>query len=117
MVNLPIIDIDNLESKIMASDNSILLACIPQGYEFKEQIEVVEEISKKYHPFLKVCLVAQDSIQVLGKKFRIRGTPFFLIFEEGKEKGRLLGSVNKKTLISFLLKTLPCFRKNNGNRA
>lgn len=112
MVNLSIIDIDNLESEIMASDNLILLACIPKGFEFKEQIGIVEEISKKYHPFLKACLVAQDSIQVLGKKFRIRGTPFFLIFEEGKEKGRLLGGANKKTLIAFLLKTFPCFRKN-----
>lgn len=104
------ITLDSFHSEIMDADGSFLLACIPRGHGFKKQGEILENISKRYGPWVDVLLVAEDSIRLFGEKFGISGTPYFLIYEGGKQKGRLLGSAGKKRLKSFLLETLTNFQ-------
>jgi thioredoxin-like negative regulator of GroEL len=102
-----LISLDNFESKVAKEKRPVLLACIRHDHEFKGQKEILKAISSKYGEILKVCLLDEDSIRPFMKNFEIEGTPTFLIFHEGKEKGRILGLTDIEKLTSFIIRNLP----------
>jgi hypothetical protein len=114
-VMLTSIGIDDFDSEIKAKKRPILLACIRRDYEYKEQAEILESVSERYGDELKVWLLDEDFIGVY-RRLGIAGTPTFIIFYEGREKGRMLGKANRKTLSSFILRSLPSFQDNNKAR-
>lgn len=101
------IRLDNFEQVVMQEKAPVLLACILRDLEFKKQAEILDGLSKRYGDFLKVCLPDEDSIRVFSKKCGIEGTPTFVILNNGKEVGRMLGLADNKTLPAFVLRTLP----------
>ena len=101
------IGMDNFDSEIKAEKRSVLLACIRRDDEFKEQTAVLDNVSKRYGERLKVCLLDEDSFGAFSKKLGIEGTPTFIAFYAGKEKGRMLGKADRETLSSFILRTVP----------
>ena len=107
---LKTITLNDFDSEVMSAECPILLACIRRRHGYKEQLEIVERIIKRYHPWVEVCLVTEDSIAAFGKKFGINGTPFFVIVDGGKQKGRLLGRADTERMKSFLTTALPYFQ-------
>lgn len=105
----PIIRMDNFESEVINEKRPVLLLCIHRDFGFEEQEEVIESISKSYADVLKVCLLDNDFLGAFGEKLGVDGTPTFLIFQGGKEKGRMLGQADKETLVAFLSQALPNF--------
>ena len=102
---------DNFESEIIKEEKPILAACIHRYFEFKEQIDVLESISKKCGNTLKICLMDDDFIMTFREKLKINGTPTFLIFNEGKVMDMMLGKVDEDTLMAFVLRALPYLQK------
>nr|QIV52802.1 hypothetical protein [uncultured bacterium] len=98
------IDTENFESEIITAKDPVLLACIRRDHELKEQLELLENISKE-NSKLKICILHEDFSEIY-KILRIEGTPTFLIFLWKEEKGRLLGKVNISVLTSFIAKSL-----------
>jgi len=99
------IGIDNFESEIRLEPRPVLLACIHRGFEGREQLKVLEAVSRKIARDVKICLLYEglsDAYQVLS----VEGTPTFLLFVDGEEAGRLLGKVPPETLIGFVLEKL-----------
>lgn len=80
----------------------VLIACIRRGFGFDEQIRIVEGTLKQFHPWVRFLLMDEDHIRYIGSKYAISGDPFFLFFQDGKLKARLLGSVDATALGSFL---------------
>ncbi len=109
------IGMDNFDFEITAEKRPVLLACIRRDDEYRELIEVLESISRRYGDELKICLLNEDFIEVY-RKLGIVGTPTFNIFYEGREKGRMLGKVDREKLSSFVLRTLPNCQKLNKAR-
>ncbi len=97
---------ESFDSEVTEEKRPILLACISRDYGYDEQTGVLGGVSKKYGKKRKVCLLDEDSIGAF-MKFGVEGSPAFIIFHEGEEKGRMLGKADKESLSSFVLKTLP----------
>jgi hypothetical protein len=97
------IGMDNFDFEITAEKRPVLLACIRRDNEYRELIEVLESISRRYGDELKICLLDDVFIEVY-RKLGIVGTPTFIIFYEGREKGKMLGKVDREKLNSFVFK-------------
>ena len=101
---------DNFGPEILDEKKMVLLGCFHRGPEFVEQKEVLEGVAKTFNGELKVCLLNVDSFDALREEFEVEGTPTFLIFAAGKEKGRILGKTDKATLIDFVRGTIIDFK-------
>jgi hypothetical protein len=96
---------DSFDSEVLMEKRPVLLACISRDYDYDEQTRALGGVSKRYGTKLKVCLLDEDSIGAF-MKFGIEGSPAFIIFHEGEEKGRMLGKADPQSLSTFVLKTL-----------
>ena len=96
------INLDNFDSEISEEERTVLLAYIRSDYEYKDQTEVLDAVSKKYGDTIKVCLLDENTVDALRERLGIEGDPTFIGFNNGKEKGRLLGKVDAETAISFV---------------
>ena len=93
---------DNFDSEILSEKRHVLLAYIRRDYGFKNQIEILEDLSKNYNDTIKICLLDENFARTY-KNLEIKGDPTFLVYYEGKEKGRILGKADREKLISFVL--------------
>ncbi len=107
------VEVGHLDSKIRAEKRSVLLAWVHWGFGYKDQVKVLEDLSTKYGDALKVYLL-DEGLAEAYKALNINGSPTFVIFHEGKEKGRMLGKVDIDALISFVSGTLPNLQDDNG---
>ncbi len=99
--------VENLVFDIINEKGPVLLAYISEGHNHKSQAEVLDILSNIYGNSLKVCLLSERFNKAFVK-FKIEGTPTFITFHKGKEKGRLLGKSDMAALNTFVGETLPC---------
>ena len=78
-------------------------------FKFQDEGVEVNVPEQKDGKKLKVCLLDEDSVGAF-LKFGVEGSPAFIIFYDGEEKGRMLGKADKETLSNFILKTLPWYK-------
>lgn len=93
---------ENFEKEVTSEGKPILLLCMSRNEEFSKALRIIERIAKKYGSALKVCLLEEEFIAPFKERYHVIGTPTFLIMVAGKERKRLLGLVDEKTLISFI---------------
>ena len=98
------VGLDDFNSEVIKADRPVLLACIYRGMEFSVHVEELKAISKMFGELLKVCYLNEEDRRILMKMYQISGTPTFLIFHQGKELDRLLGSADSCRLESFIQK-------------
>ena len=99
------VGMDNFDSEIRLEMKPVLLACIRRGFELREQIDLLEKVSRKYAHNLKICLLF-EGLNEAYRTLAIEGTPTFLLFFGGQEKGRMLGKVKMETLSTFVFESL-----------
>jgi hypothetical protein len=87
----------------------VLVGCLHNNFEYKEQVEALQHISQTFGDQLEIFLLDVPLIKAFMQKFRIFGTPTFLILLAGQEKGRLLGQTKSEDLRDFVLRILPGF--------
>ena len=99
---------NDFENEVLGYDKPVLMACLSRDFRFKEQKEILDSVLRDYGGSLKVCLRDKDTLGDF-RKFGIEGSPTFIIFHEGKEQGRMLGTVEKDRLNSFISRILSSF--------
>ncbi len=70
---------------------------------------IVDEVREKYSDRIEFVLldITRSENDEIATKYRVYLTPTFVITDEnGKEKDRLIGEVTKKTLETFITKSL-----------
>ncbi len=72
----------------------------------KELLPVIEEIASDYTGKLNVYWVDVDKYKALFKRFRLRGIPNLLLFNNGEVKERIGGLSSKQELLEIIGKTL-----------
>lgn len=87
----------------------VLVGCLHKNFEYKEQVEALQAISQTFGDQLEIFLLDVALINAFMQRFKIFGTPTFLILLGGKEKGRLLGQTKSEDLRDFVLRILPGF--------
>jgi thioredoxin 1 len=62
---------------------------------------IVEEINREYFPGI-FQIVDVDIENEMAKTFEIRSVPTFILFEDGKEINKIIGSQTKQSLLEFI---------------
>ncbi len=66
------------------------------------QMAPVIEAFAEDHPDVAVFKVDVDQNPTLSKTYKIQSIPTIILFENGKEKERLIGSVSKQALLDLI---------------
>ncbi len=88
---------------ITKKEKFALFAYIHRDYDFKNQTDVLKNVLKSLRNDIKIYLLDEESVNTCDW-LDIGGSPTFILFYNGTEKGRLLGKVGKKALTVFLTK-------------
>jgi hypothetical protein len=80
----------------------LLMACVHRGEEMEEQKNVISDVSREIGSCLDVCVMDEEQDRLILKKYRIGGTPTYILFSDSEEKARLLGKVDARTLLHFI---------------
>lgn len=100
------IGLEDFEKEVLGEERAVLLLCMYRDTEFQRQIEIIEVLRNIYAEKLRACVLKEEFIEVFMERYSIKGTPTFLIFIGGREKGRMLGQASLETLRDFLSETL-----------
>jgi thioredoxin-like negative regulator of GroEL len=84
----------------------MLVACLTEGPEFTKTLRVLESATSGLGRPITVGVIREDSRKVFMSRFGIPGTPTFVIFQEGREVGRLLGLADREMIRDFLQKSV-----------
>jgi len=108
---------ENFEAEISETNQPVLLAYISRGHHDRKQIDILHQVAKQVHPLIKFGLLDQNCTAGL-EPLNLKGSPTFIIFEEGEEKKRMLGKTDRKALSDFIMQALPDLlsRKIAGNK-
>lgn len=100
------IGLENFEKDVLKENRAVLLLCMYRDTEFQKQVEIIEALHNSYGEGLKTCVLEEEFVEVFMERYSIKGTPTFLIFVGGREKGRMLGQASPETLRDLVLQTL-----------
>jgi len=97
---------DNFIEKVISEERPMLLLCMPRDDDFPSQLRLVQVIAGQHESWLKVGLLVDAFLDSFKINLCVAGTPTFLVFHGGKEKGRMLGLVDHRGLEEFVLEIL-----------
>lgn len=94
---------NNFNSEVLNSDKMVLVDfwaewCGP----CKMVAPVVEEIARDYEDKVKVCKLNVDDNQKTASKYGVMSIPTMMVFENGKEKEKIVGYQPKQSIVKKL---------------
>ncbi len=97
---------DNFFDEISRQDQMIFLLCMPQNNDFQEQVQALLDCCRNFEGGLTPAVLDEAFIEPFGRRYEVRGTPTFLIFNNGNELDRRLGLHCPEALTRFANETL-----------
>ncbi|MEN3185185.1 MAG: thioredoxin [Atribacterota bacterium] len=99
MANVMEIDGRNFDDEVLKSEVPVLVDfwaswCMP----CKMMAPIVEEIAQSFTETVKVVKINTDHVPEVASRYGIHAIPTLIIFHQGKEVGRIVGYVPKKTI-------------------
>ncbi len=94
-------DTEEFNPETLKEKGIVLLAYIYRDSGFKQQAKVLNDLSKTMKNIIQIFLLEEDDVHK-SHEFDISGSPTFILFYNGEEKGRLLGKADTKTLTDFI---------------
>jgi len=90
---------DNFKEEVLDSEIPVLVDfwatwCTP----CRMMAPIIEDIANSWQGKVKVCKLNTDDAPEIADKYGIQAIPTLLIFNGGKEVGRIVGYVPKKTV-------------------
>lgn len=111
---ITLINNHNYTTEIDNAGKPVLLLCMPKGPDFDDQSIILHQVAEKYKDAVKVCLLEEELINGFRQMLCIKGTPVYLLFLRGKEKGRMLGMAGEEQLTAFLFRYIPNPDRDTG---
>ncbi len=102
------IETDEFRTEVLDEKRPVLMACLSRDFRYREQKNILDSVSNEFGEALKVCLRDRENLGAF-RRFGIEGSPAFIIFHEGEERGRMLGMAERDTLSSFISRILESF--------
>jgi thioredoxin-like negative regulator of GroEL len=93
---------ENFTEEVILEKKPVLLICMTRDESFSRQLQILQNVARKYEEELKVGLLDQDSLETFKRKLQFTGTPTFLLMTEGQEISRILGVSDEKTLTNLI---------------
>jgi len=105
----------NFENQVLRSRQPVLLLCMTNQEMLAHQLEVLRQhIENNYNSGIRVCILEEDFIYAFKQMYNIAGLPIFLLFDKGKEIGRMLGMADSGHLRAFLARYFPEAEDTSG---
>ncbi|MFC1591740.1 thioredoxin family protein [Thermodesulfobacteriota bacterium] len=97
---------ETINNQLQEAQLPVLLACLQQDFDYKEQMDILENVSEVFTGKVNVCLVELGDVSAAISAYKIEGTPTFVMFDHGRERDRLLGKADSLRLTTFVTMTL-----------
>ena len=97
---------NNFSQEVINERRPLLLLCIGKDDNYKNQLELTERMSILYGDLLKFGRLEESFLAAFKKKYKVIGTPTYLILLKGEERNRFLGLTDEKDLTDFILSSL-----------
>jgi len=94
--------IDEINTQLFNGFARSLVVFLCNQFDAQTQIPVLEEASEQLHGRVSFFIVYIDNIHAVAESFNIKGTPTIIAYENGREKGRLLGKIEREKLALFI---------------
>jgi len=92
--------------ELQSGGEPLLVAFLKRNDRFRSQYKALDEASGQYSGKLRCFLYDTDYLDVAMNRFRVKGTPTFLLFSKGREVDRLIGESDRATLEDFISSAL-----------
>lgn len=105
---------NNFNVLVIQEKRPVLLMCMPRDDQFAGQVDILSQITAGFAGDLKIAVLEEPFIPLFKKKYRVAGTPTYLILQQGEEKGRLLGLAGKRALAALIADLRPSLTEGAG---
>jgi len=93
--------------ELQNSREPLLVAFLKRNARFRGQSDVLNDASNEYRNQVSCYLYDADYLETAKERFRVKGTPTFLLFSGGREVDRLIGESDRETLDDFIRNAIP----------
>jgi hypothetical protein len=104
------VTLDTVERELNTSTTPVLLACLHPDTDISSQVEVLEQVWKRFGKQVKVYLLCEAFTGAFGQTYGIEGTPTYLLLNQNTVLDRVLGQVDLNTLTASMYRTLSSIR-------
>lgn len=95
------------DMELQSSDIPFLVAFLRKNERFLAQSRALDEASRDYTGRVRCYMYDVDYLDTGMQRFRVKGTPTFLLFSEGEEVDRLIGESDQDALDEFIHNAIP----------
>ncbi|QGY38704.1 thioredoxin [Pseudodesulfovibrio cashew] len=88
--------------ELQSGQGPCLVAFLKRNDRYRDQMKILEEASAAYGGVFRFYLFDADYLDTALERFKVKGTPTFLLFREGREVSRLIGESDRETLGEFI---------------
>jgi thioredoxin-like negative regulator of GroEL len=93
---------ENFQKDILDEKIPVLLLYTDHNSDFPHQFSVLQNYANQSGGTLKIGRLAEEFMPAFQESYRITGTPTFLLFDHGRETGRLLGRADLQKLTDWI---------------
>jgi len=105
----------DFETEVLRAQTPVLLLCMPPDQRLHQQIDALQKMFDDiFNNGIRFFLLEEDFIHAFKQMYRITGSPIFILFNKGKEIGRMLGMADPGHLRAFLTQYLPASGDSPG---
>ncbi len=95
-------DSHDLNPVMVVQDRAFLIACMLRNEAFHDQLDVIESAARDCDQVWTTFVISRELLDCFCKKFKVRGTPTFLLYWNGIELDRILGCTTRESLMEFI---------------
>jgi len=93
--------------ELHSSHEPFLVAFLKRNERFPGQSKVLGDASREHGDKVHCYLYDADYLDTAMERFKVKGTPTFLLFSDGREVDRLIGESDRDTLDDFIRAAIP----------
>lgn len=90
------------EVELQGSPSPLLVAFLKRNERFAHQAKALERMESAHGDRVRCFLFNSDYLGPAMERFKVKGTPTFLLFDHGLEVDRLIGESDDDTLDEFV---------------
>lgn len=94
------------DMELQSSREPFLVAFLKKNERFLNQSRALDKASMDSEGKVRCYMYAVDYLETGMQRFKVKGTPTFLMFANGHEVDRLIGESDRETLDEFIRNAL-----------
>ncbi len=96
-----------LDMELQSSSEPFLVAFLKKNERFLNQSRALDKASEDSAGKVRCYMYDLDYLDTGMQRFKVKGTPTFLMFADGREINRHIGESDKETLDEFIRSAIP----------